>query len=54
MYVKEVIETPEGKVSFEGVLTQKELQAVVSVGLNVLLRTGAIVQTEKPEDATVN
>ena len=54
MYVSKVVETEEGTVSFEGELTEKELEAVVSVGLNVLLKTGALVQLETPEGATVN
>lgn len=54
MYVSKVVETEDGTVSFEGELTEAELEAVVSVGLNVLLKTGSLVQMETPEGATVN
>ena len=54
MHVKQVAETEEGTVTFEGELSTQELEAVVAVGLNVLLKTGSLIQLEKPEDATVN
>jgi DNA-directed RNA polymerase beta subunit len=43
MRVRQVIETEEGEVTFEGTLTGKELEAVVAVGLNYLLKVGAML-----------
>jgi hypothetical protein len=54
MYVNHVTETEDGTVKFEGELSTQELEAVVAVGLNVLLKTGSLIQMEKPEDATLN
>jgi hypothetical protein len=44
MKIDQVFETPEGKVQFKGELSGKELEAAVSVGLNYLLASGAMVQ----------
>ena len=57
MKVDHVLETPVGTLTFKGELSQKELDAVVSVGLNYLLLTGALVNMkneETPSDVTVN
>ena len=57
MKVDHVLETPEGTLTFKGELSQKELDAVVTVGLNYLLLTGALVNMkneETPSDVTVN
>lgn len=42
MDVKRVIETENGAVFFSGTLTGAELEAVITVGLNVLLENGAL------------
>ena len=42
MKVKKSLETPEGKVEFEGEISQEELDLVLTVGLNYLLQQGAI------------
>jgi hypothetical protein len=47
MKVNHVTETPAGVIKFEGELSDKELQAVITVGLNYLLSVGALVQLEK-------
>lgn len=55
MIVNQVVETEEGTVTFQGELTDAELEAVVSVGLNVLLKTGSLVRLEgPPDDISVN
>lgn len=57
MKVDHVLETPVGTLTFKGELSQKELDAVVTVGLNYLLLTGALVNMkneETPSDVTVN
>lgn len=42
MYVKKTIETPNGGATFEGELSQEELDFVVKIGLNYLLQQGAL------------
>lgn len=42
MDVSKVIETEDGMVHFRAKLQGAELEAVISVGLNVLLQTGAL------------
>lgn len=56
MYVDHIVETPEGKVTFQGELTPAELKAVVTVGLNYLMSVGALIQMEKNKnnDVTLN
>ena len=55
MNVKHVVETEEGTVKFEGELSDKELEAVVTVGLNSLLKLGVLFKIhEAPKDATLN
>lgn len=56
MKIDNVFETPEGKLHFTGELTQKELEAVVMVGLNYMFRVGAINElgVQKEEDKTSN
>lgn len=49
MEVNKVFETPDGSVTFQGTLTGRELEAILTVGLNYLLQVGAIVQL-KEED----
>lgn len=49
MKVDKVFETPEGTVRFQAELTQKELDAVVTVGLNYLLQVGAIIRLGEAE-----
>ena len=49
MVVNKVFKTPEGFVTFQGTLNERELEAIVTVGLNHLLQVGAIVQL-KEED----
>jgi hypothetical protein len=62
MKVDQVVETPEGTVTFTGELTAKELEACVAVGLNYLLQVGAIMrighklvdEEGAPTDVTIN
>ena len=42
MKVRKTLETPEGTVTFEGDLTQDEVDLVLGVGLNFLLQQGVI------------
>ncbi len=42
MNIKNVIETPEGAVTFEGELAGDDLEAVIAVGLLTLLQAGAL------------
>lgn len=42
MQINRVIETPNGDVKFEGVLTGAELETVIAVGLLTLLQNGAL------------
>ncbi len=42
MKVDKVIEVPDGTLTFQGELTEKELALVVEYGLNTLLALGAI------------
>lgn len=54
MNVNQVIETEEGTVKFSGELSQAEADYVIQVGLNVLLRNGALpVTTEYNPDEVV-
>ena len=40
MYVKQLIETEEGTIKFEGELSTEELEVVIQTGLNFLLQHG--------------
>ena len=51
MLINKSFETPEGSVRFEGELEQQELDLVLQVGLNYLLKVGAIPYTILNEDA---
>ena len=42
MKIDKTIQTPNGEVSFNGELNEKELDFVIEVGLNFLLAQGAI------------
>jgi hypothetical protein len=42
LLINRVIETPDGDVKFEGTLQGAELEAVISVGLLILLQNGAL------------
>ena len=53
MQVTHVTETPEGNIEFRGELKGAELDAVVSVGLNYLLKMGVLADLtpRKKEDS---
>lgn len=54
MDISQVIETEEGKVTFNGVLEGSELQAVITVGLLHLFKVGALpLLTDDRELATI-
>lgn len=42
MKVNKTIETPNGPITFQGELTNEELDLVIEVGLNFLLAQGAL------------
>ena len=42
LLINKTIETEEGTVKFEGTLEQKELDLVIQIGLNYLLKHGAL------------
>jgi hypothetical protein len=42
MYIKRLIETEHGAVEFSAELSGEELEVVITVGLNTLLRAGAL------------
>lgn len=54
MNVKQVIETKQGSVTFSAELTGKELETVITAGLNVMLAHGALpfLSQEEREAAT--
>ena len=49
MKINQVFETPEGKVTFQGELVGKELEAVIAVGLNYLFSVGALPQLDSKQ-----
>lgn len=49
MLVNKSVETPQGTVKFEGELEQNELDFVLKIGLNSLMRMGAIPFTSKEQ-----
>lgn len=42
MQISQVIKTEEGTYTFEGELTQEELDLVMEVGLNTLMHNGSL------------
>lgn len=58
MKINKVFETPDGEVHFVGELSKKEVEAVVSVGINYLLQVGAVThfggKEEEEEEDVVN
>jgi len=42
VHVTKTIETPEGNVTFDGELSQDEVDLVITTGLNYLLARGAL------------
>lgn len=42
MQIKKTLETPEGRVTFEGELSADELEVIIGIGLNYLLSQGAL------------
>jgi hypothetical protein len=42
MHIKKLIETEQGAVEFSAELSGEELEVVITVGLNTLLRAGAL------------
>jgi hypothetical protein len=50
LQINKTLETPEGKVVFEGTLEEKELDLVIEIGLNMLLQTGAFNLKVKTDD----
>lgn len=53
MLVSKSIETEHGTVKFEGELEQHELDFVLKIGLNTLLKMGAIPFTTKHTDTDI-
>lgn len=53
MLVSKAIETPQGTVKFEGELEPNELDFVIKIGLNTLLRLGAIPFTTKSDESDI-
>ncbi len=49
MQVQKTIETPEGRVSFEGELTQAEADLVIKVGLSALIQAGLLTVSLSPD-----
>lgn len=49
MKIKKAIETENGTVTFEGELSQEELDFVIETGLRTLLVNGAIKMMMAPE-----
>lgn len=49
MFVKQVIQTPQGTVKFEGELSQEETEFVIGVGLNWLLQNGTFAPKSPQE-----
>jgi hypothetical protein len=57
MQVNKTVELEDGKVLFEGELTQQEADLVVKIGLSVLLQNGALpflTKTVPGEEAVVD
>jgi hypothetical protein len=55
MEVKKVIKTPKGEFTFEGNLSQEELDVIVTVGIGYLLEKGALpLLTEIDENLDVS
>ena len=52
MLVNKSVETPEGTIKFEGELEQNELDFILKIGLNTLLKAGAIPFTVAAKSAT--
>lgn len=50
MKITKVVETQEGKVEFNGELSQEEMDLVVEAGLAILLRMGVLSIMNKPEE----
>lgn len=42
MEINKTFKTPQGTVTFQGVLSQEEADYVIQIGLNTLLQQGAI------------
>jgi hypothetical protein len=42
MFVKHVVEKPDGDVVFQGVLTGNELAFVIEMGLDAIIKAGAV------------
>lgn len=55
MDVNHVVETPQGDLKFQGTLSGQELAFVVEVGLNYLMKEGAIpfVSKEDRESSSI-
>ena len=41
MQIDQIVETPDGAVSFKGQLSPEETKMVMEIGLNFLVRSGA-------------
>ena len=50
MFVKNLLQTSEGTVKFEGELSEEEAQFVLAVGLNTLMENGAIPFAQDDQD----
>lgn len=50
MFVKNLLQTSEGTVTFEGELTEEEAQFVLTVGLNILMEQGAVPFTQDDQE----
>lgn len=51
MKVEKTVELPNGTVTFQGELTDSELDTVITYGLNTLLALGALKPTVITSDA---
>lgn len=49
MHVKKAIETNKGTITFEGELSQEEVDLVIQLGLNYLLVNGALPFTTQED-----
>lgn len=50
MKINKVFEAPDGTAHFVGILSKKELETVVSVGINYLLQVGAVHKLGSTEE----
>jgi hypothetical protein len=53
MHVSKSIETAQGSVTFEGELSAEELDFVLKIGLNSLLKMGAIPFTTVQKESEI-